>query len=103
MIDRARMYGTEYDSDTTETANDQFIAEATKTGTVMIETNGKKIEVVSVKEYEKTKSDLEDAKKQIKMMKTEIQNMKRFINKMAKATDLHGESLGKLNERFYGR
>lgn len=97
MIDRNFMYGTEHDPEITESSTKTSVTGSDLAGKMIIESNGKKVEVVTVREYERLKLDHEDTKKQVKILKTEIQNMKKFINKLAKTIDGLTE---KVNARF---
>lgn len=100
MIDKRYMYGTDHDPEISEPVKRQNIAEADSGGKILIESQGKKIEVVSAKEYDKLKAKCDENEKQIRMMKTEIQNMRKFINKMAKTVDSTSDRLEKFNGRF---
>ena len=100
MNDKSYMYGTDHDPDKIETEKTQSIAESGISGRVLIESQGKKIEVVSAKEYDRLVIELKDTQKQVKILKTEFQNFRKFVNSVAK-TASHAQTIAdKINDRF---
>jgi uncharacterized protein YlxW (UPF0749 family) len=100
MTDKNNQYGTQFDPEYTEPSTRQNISESTTTGTVTIDVNGKKLEVVSVKEYNKLLTDFKAVQKQVKILKTEIQNLTKFVNGVAKTASQAQISADKINDRF---
>ena len=52
---------------------------------IIIESNGKKISVVTKEQYDRQTVELEKIKKQFRILTTEVQQLRRFVNKISKS------------------